>query len=439
MKTLLAGLILKKELNMNNETTRRGGFGILVTIAYRNIWRNLRRTAFCITAVGIAVFFIIFYQSFINGMMKSIHDVVQVFELGHVRAVSAQYEAESEYMPVQYPVAEGGSLAEIIGQIEAVPGVKAVFPRISAYATLQENIIKHATLWGLKINDEVAVNNFNLTDRSNGLVEGRYPAPDSNECAVGVAFAQKAGLKIGDRIPLKTVSAQFSDKMWSPTIVGLFSFDYGKADKESIIVDFSRLQRLLVLEDATQQLVVYTKTDADSIPVARAMRNILGDENIVREWRDNYWVEVMDMAKPLYVAIYLIFLVVACFLIINTVMMIIHERIKEIGMMGSLGMTRSEIVQVFFFESVFLSVFGALAGVVLGGLLTGVGQFFPLRWTALTGDTFSAFPAANALFMEFSPISLFQSWLLGVGVASIFTLIPSLKSAFIEPVEALRR
>jgi putative ABC transport system permease protein len=424
---------------MKNETSRQGGLSVLVTIAYRNIWRNVRRTAFCVSAVAIAVFFIIFYQSFINGMMASIHDVVQVFELGHVRAVSTQYEAESEYMPAQYPVAEGRSLTALIKQIEGVGGVRAVFPRIMVYATLQENIVKHASLWGLNMNDEVKVNHFNLTERSNGLVEGRYPAPDTNECVIGVGFARKAGLKIGERIPLKTVSAQFSDKPWSPTIVGLFSFDYGKADNETIIVDFTRLQRLLVLEDATQQLVVYTWTDADSIPVARAMQSILGADAIVREWRDNYWVEVMNMLKPMYVTLYLIFLIVACFLIINTVMMIIHERVKEIGMMGSLGMTRSEIVLVFFIESVFLSIFGASVGVILGGLLTGVGQFFPLRWTSLTGDTFSAFPAANALFMEFSPLLLLQSWLLGVGVASIFTLIPSLKSAFIEPVEALRR
>jgi putative ABC transport system permease protein len=130
---------------------------------------------------------------------------------------------------------------------------------------------------------------------------------------------------------------------------------------------------------------------------------------------------------------------VASFLIINTVVMIIHERIKEIGMMGSLGMTRREIVEVFFFEAFFLSAIGAFAGVVLGGILTGVGQFFPIRWMAMTGSSFIEIPASNALFLNFSPIALLRAWFMGVVVASIFTLIPSLKSAFVEPVEALRR
>jgi putative ABC transport system permease protein len=120
--------------------------------------------------------------------------------------------------------------------------------------------------------------------------------------------------------------------------------------------------------------------------------------------------------------------------------MIIHERIKEIGMMGSLGMTRGEIVKVFFFESLFLAIAGATAGVILGGILTGIGQFFPLRWTAMVGETtYADMPAANAIYFQFSFTNLFRGWILGVVIASLFTLFPSLKSAFVEPVEALRR
>ena len=423
-----------------NGNYRHGGTGALVTIAFRNIFRNFRRTMFCVAAVGIAVFFIVFYSSLIEGMLKSMHEVVQVFELGHVRAVSAQYEAESEYNPVQYPVAEGQSLAAVTERIRAIPGVRAVFPRISAYATLQESLVKHAVLWGMNMREETAVNHFNLTDRNDGLTEGRWPAPGSSECAVGLRFAEKAGLRIGDRLPLKTVSAQFSDKMWAPVVSGIFRFDYAKADTETIIVDFSRLRRLLVLDDATQQIIVYADSPEQSGRIAAEMEKILGPEDVVTEWRDQYWIVMMNMYEPLYYLIYLIFLIVACLLIVNTITMIIHERIKEIGMMGSLGMTRGEIVRVFFFESVFLAMAGATAGVILGGILTGIGQFFPLRWTAIAGEsTFAEMPAANAIFFAFSFANLLRSWLMGVLVASLFTLFPSLKSAFVEPVEALRR
>jgi putative ABC transport system permease protein len=135
----------------------------------------------------------------------------------------------------------------------------------------------------------------------------------------------------------------------------------------------------------------------------------------------------------------MVFLIVASFLIINTVMMIIHERIKEIGMMGCLGMTRAEIVTVFFFESLFLAAIGAFAGVIIGGLITGIGANYPIRMGDLYGNTFSEMPLSNAIFFQFSFGKLLMAWLMGVVVASLFTLIPSLKSAFVEPVEALRR
>jgi putative ABC transport system permease protein len=436
---------------------KQGGTGTLIKIAYRNIWRNKRRTIFCFSAVGIAVFFIVIYSSLIDGMTATINKTVQVYDLGHIRVVSAQYEAENEYMPVQYPVESsakqtpsalqpssasqtlGKSWKELAASIKKIPGVAAVFPRISSIATLQESTIKHAVLWGIDIEGETEAHNFNLTDRSNGLMEGRYPAPGTNECAIGKIFAQKSGMGIGDNITLKTVSAQFSDKIWSPVITGIFNFDYIKFDEQYIIVDFERLQRLLVLDEGTQSLVIYANDENMSASIAASVRNLLGQDSVVSEWNDNYWVAIMKTASAIYTVIFLVFLIVASFLIINTVVMIIHERIKEIGMMGSMGMTRGEIVKVFFFESVFLAAFGALIGVFIGGLLAFIMQNFPIRMGDLYGNTFSDMPMSNAIFFQFSVGRMLMAWLMGVGVASVFTLIPSLKSAFVEPVEALRR
>ena len=422
---------------MSNEY-KRGGNGAMIKIAYRNIWRNKRRSIFCFTAVGIAVFFIVVYSSLIGGMIKSINDTVQIYELGHVRAVSRQYEAESEYMPVQYPVADGKSWKSLSAGIREIPGVRAVLPRIAAMATLRENVVKHAVLWGLDIEKEMALNHFNMANRDDGLLEGRWPQ-DANECAVGIVFARKTGLSVGDRIPLKTISANFSERFWSPQITGVFNFDYIKIDERYIIVDIERFQRLLALEEGTQSLVIFAEDDSYSGAISAAARNILGEDAVVTEWRDNYWVAVMRMVTPVYTIVFLVFLVVASFLIINTVVMIVQERVKEIGMMGCLGMTRAEISKVFFFESLFMAAFGALAGVFLGGIIAGVFSQNPIRMGDLYGNTFSEMPLSQVIFMEFSPFILIRAWIMGVVISSIFTLIPSLKSAFVEPVEALRR
>jgi putative ABC transport system permease protein len=424
---------------MADARDRTGGLGALLTIAYRNIWRNGRRTALCVAAVAIAVFFNIFMQAWIDGMMDSIEEVVRTYETGHVNVVSSAFEADKEYFPVQFPVADGRNADELVAEIEALPGVSAALPRITAYATLFDSTVKHALLWGVRQDRERLINHWNLTDRDDGLVEGRFPADGANECAIGTEFARKTGLKVGDKLPLKTMSAQFSDKYWSPTVVGVFEFDYAKYDGEVVIVSFDRLGRILSLDGATQQLFVYAKDPGRAAELRLGIERIVGEGQVVREWSDNYWVAMMRKSSFLYVIIFAVFQIVASFLIVNTVLMVIHERIKEIGMMGALGMTRREIVLVFFFEAVFLSVIGAFAGCLLGGVVTKLGSLYPMDTELFTGGGMKDMPFSGTLFIAFSPATIAQGFLFGVAVAAACTILPSLKSAFVEPVEALRR
>jgi putative ABC transport system permease protein len=423
---------------------RTGGLGALLTIAYRNIWRNGRRTALCAFAVAIAVFFNIFMKAWIDGMVGSMEEVVRTYETGDVNVVSSGFEADREYYPVQFPIAigqyaEGSDVDELIAEIEALPGARAALPRITAYATLFDSTVKYALLWGVRAEREREINIWNLSDRDDGIVLGRYPAEGANECAVGTEFSRKTGLKVGDKLPLKTLSAQFSDKYWSPVIVGVFEFDYAKYDENVVIVSFDRLRRILSLGGATQQLIVYAKDSGRSAELRSGVERIVGEGNVVREWTDNFWVAYMRQFSFLFVVIFGVFQVVASFLIINTVLMVIHERIKEIGMMGALGMTRREIVLVFFFEAVYLSIIGALAGCILGGAATLLGSLYPMDLELITGGGLKDMPVAGTIFVAFTPLAIAKGFIFGVTISAICTILPSLKSAFVEPVEALRR
>jgi len=320
-----------------------------------------------------------------------------------------------------------------------IPEVNAVFPRIQTYASLLESVVKHALVWGIDTEGEPSYHFFNLTKRSDGLREGRYPRAGENACAVGTVFAEKTGIRIGDRLPFKVVSAQFSDKFWNPEVVGIFQFDYRRYDEGVIIVPFDRLQRILVLGEGTQQLVVYLKEGTQVERVKGELKRAFSPGTFVRGWTENYWVAYLRSSTVLYLIIFGVFQIVASFLIINTVVMVIHERIKEIGMMGALGMTRREIVQVFFFEALLLSVLGAFCGVLLGGTATWIGSRFPLDMEMFTGGGMKEFPITGTLILRFSPQILGKGFLFGVVVSALCTIFPSLKSAFIEPVEALRR
>ena len=408
-------------------------------MAYRNLNRNRRRTVLCVVAVALAVFFNIFMQAWIQGMYDSIEEVIRTFETGHIHIASKQYEKEKEYLPVQYPLEDGEPVEELERRLHTIPAVETVFPRIQTYASFFEGLVKHGLVWGIDTEGETAYHFFNLTKRNEGLVEGRYPRKGENACAVGSSFARKTGIKIGDTLPFKVVSAQFSDKFWNPQVVGIFQFDYRRYDEEVIIVPFDRLQRVLVLDKGTQQLVVYLKKGHLVDAVKKEVQKLFSPGTFLRGWTENYWVAYLRSSTVLYVIIFGVFQIVASFLIVNTVVMVIHERTKEIGMMGALGMTRSEIVQVFFFEALLLSVLGAFCGVLLGGTAAWVGSHFPLDMDLFTGGAMKEFPITGTLILRFSYKILLEGFLFGVVVSALCTIFPSLKSAFIEPVEALRR
>jgi len=279
---------------MINTGRSTGGIGMLSVIAWRNIGRNRRRSVLCITAVAIAVFFVVFMNSWMEGMFLGIEQTVRTYETGHVLAVSEGFEAEKEYLPVQFPLEDGDrgyqSEAAIRKSVESLPGVRAALPRIQVYASLFDSAVKHAIVWGIDIEQEQAVNDFNLTRRSNGLVSGRFPSPGSNECIIGTVLAEKAGLRVGDRIPFKMVSAEFSDKYWNPVVSGLFEFDYRKMDENTIIVPIDRLQRILGLQDRIQQLVVFAYDYRDSREIKSRMESLLPQSTVIRTWTENYWV-----------------------------------------------------------------------------------------------------------------------------------------------------
>jgi putative ABC transport system permease protein len=413
--------------------------GTFLVIAFRNIWRNKRRTWFCISAVAIAVFFNIVMNSMIDGMVKAMEVAVRTFETGHVLVVSKYFEENKEYLPVQYSLNETRSLKDLLSEIESIPGVKAALPRMSVYASLFDSTVKHAIIWGIDPERERKINYFNLTKRNDGIVAGRFPSLGSNECAIGSTLAKKLGIKIGDRISFKMISAQYSDKFMNPQIVGIFNFDYIKYDENVIILPYDRLSKVLVMQDKVQQLFIYADRYEQAGKIKLAVQSLVGSEAVVREWREHYWIALMRSFNFLYIIIFTIFQVVASFLIINTILMVIHERIKEIGMMGALGFTRWQVVRTFFYEALYLSIFGAMMGTFIGAFGTWLGSMFPLDFTYFTGGGLKDYPIAGTIFLSFSPTILLQGFFFGILVSACCTLLPSLKSAFIEPVEALRR
>jgi putative ABC transport system permease protein len=423
---------------------KKGGFLFLIKIAYRNIFRNLRRSVLCMIAIASAVFISIFFTGFMQGTRDSIIAGTISYETAHISINSKEYEKKRLFNPIWFPIEMNESLSDMIRNINGIDGVEKVMPRIKTYATVQDNNIKNVTLWGIDMEEELQFQNkthlayFNMKTKNvnNCLVKGRLPEKNQNECIIGYELAKRMNIGLDDKVTLKVVSSQLSDKFIKPNVVGIFDFDFYDMDKDYIIMSFEKLQKILNLSNKTPLLFIYANDILRTDEIAKSVEKMYRSENLViNKWQDNFRITLFDQSNGMMIIMQIAFIIVASFLIINTIMMVIHERIKEIGMMGALGMSRFEIVIVFFNEAVILSLLGSLIGVLSGALLTFFGSLFPID-SRFFGNSMEV---SNTIYIKFSYAILLSGLLYGLIVSAICTIFPSLKSAFIEPVEALRR
>jgi putative ABC transport system permease protein len=434
-------------MSMNNKKNgafiakKRGGLGKLFVIAYRNIYRNKRRTTFCIVAISVTVFFIISMAALMDGFIDNFAKQVLTYETGDVLITSKDFENKNLFLPLQYPIeVPGKDLSALVREIGEIPSVGLISPRIKTHVSLLNSVIKNALLWGIDIERELGYNVFNYKTKNANkcLVTGRYPSGKANECAIGFRLASRMGVTIGDKIQLKIVSSEFSNKFYFPTIVGITDFNMNEMDKEVVIIPFEKAQKLAGLAGTTQIICVYAMNRSEAPSVIAALEKKFGTIPgiSIKPFEKNPLIAYMKSTDIMMAIIYIIFMIVASFLIINTIIMIIHERIKEIGMMAALGMTRKEIVLVFFLESVVLSGIGSLIGCLAGGIATFVVSKFPFDIGAVMEDMMAM---NNTIFVTFSPSIIAQGFAYGLIISGLCTLIPSLKSAFVKPVEAIRR
>ena len=156
---------------------------------------------------------------------------------------------------------------------------------------------------------------------------------------------------------------------------------------------------------------------------------------VVASWHDaSAWYAWLQMADISYNFIGLFFIILGTTVIMNTTMMTVYERMKEIGTIAAMGMTGKQIVLLFFLEAFFMSFIASFIGVSIGSsLVAAIGQIdMSQAWEGLDMDV------TSVITFRLNMRSVLFTFLYSVGVASAVTFIPSRKAAKIEPVEALR-
>jgi ABC-type lipoprotein release transport system permease subunit len=400
-------------------------------MAWRNIWRNKARSMVIMLSVAIGLLAGIGVLALYKGMMKSRVRTVIDSEVAHLQLHHADFK--KDYHPA-YLLPGANALLQ---KVQSYPEVKMAAPRSLA----QGMLVTTTGSAGVQINGVVPQLEYGASHLRGKLIAGEgFHEVKKNEILVGKKLADKMKLKTGSKLVLTFTDT--ADNLVSSAfrVAGIYQSGNAPLDEANVYVLLTTLNELLLTGDAFHEIAILLNRDEDLQAVQEKLRSAY-PSLLVESWKEiSPETELMVKTVDEYSYIIMIVILVAlAFGILNTMLMSVLERTKEIGMMVALGTPRLSIFLLVLLEAVFLTIAGTPIGLLAAYLITGHYQKHGLDLSGMGKDMMASFGFDTTIYPSFPWEKLIIILILVVGTALLSCLLPALKALRLKPVEALRR
>lgn len=415
----------------------------LVRMAFRNLSRNRLRTSVSVLAIAVAVAVVVFAKGFIDGMIDTYLDNTIRLTTGHVRIVQAEYPKKERLLPLTYPVDGLGQedLTAFTRRLSGLPGVAVATPRIRFAAMVSQGEEEPEGVLGMGMDFD---REEQVAHLSRYLRDGRFPEERRNELLAGQKLLNKLGLKVGSRVTLVANTSYGSLNGRTFTVVGSLVSGLAQLDESTVFLSLGPAQSFVQLDGAATEVIVQAKNQARVPQITAAVAGLVRADDPHGRYKVTPWNETSAMAglmgamRNVYAVIYLLIVFFATIVVINTMLMIVNERTREIGMLGALGFTGRRIVTLFVLEGAALGLVGSAFGAILGAVVT--------RSLSVTGIDFGELMEGygkelllpSKIYPEFNLGIIAFAFVLGVVIPALGTLMPARRAQRLDPSVALR-
>jgi len=337
-------------------------------LAFRNIFRNRRRTIMTLIMVGGGVAGLLLVGGFFARMYEGIRESTIRGGLGHLQVFTAEHYRREEVRTLDTGI---DSWQQVAAAISTAPHVRGVAPRINFYG-LVSNGSKSSMFMGSAV-DPVAEKSLGFTT---SITDGRGldGAPGGEvEAVIGTDLAKSMNVKVGDGLTLMTTTSDGAMNGIDVQIVGITKTGWSEVDARSLSITLASTQRLLA-SDRITNLVIGLDETANTDLVYNELAPRLrgqGQELVLKKWIDlaTSYKQIRSLFNTIFIFIGVIVFFMVLMSSVNTLLMTMFERTREIGTMLAMGTPRSWIIALFMFEATLIGVLGAAAGVAAGSLL----------------------------------------------------------------------
>lgn len=404
---------------------------MLLSISWRNIWRNKVRSLVIIFSVALGIFSGVLAGAFFKGMADQRIQKVIKTELSYVQIHNPGFEQTSDFANFI------SNAKEIEDEVLKIPNVTGVSRRIS----IQSMAASAETASGVLISGIFPEYEQNVTNISSKLIDGKYfEGISRNPVVIGKKLAEKLNVRVRSKIIITIQDMDNNITSGAFRIAGIYSTNNNMFDESNIFVRFSDIQKLTGFpENAAHEIAININDNENLATVFTEVKDVTGNNLDVKTWKElspemNYLTEAMDMYMYIFIIIILMALL---FGIINTMLMVVMERTKEIGMLMAIGMNKGKVFSMIVLESVLLSLTGGIVGIIIGAVSSKFGETHPID-LSMWAQGYEQLGYDAFVYTKLDPNMLVNVTVLVIITGVIAAIYPAYKALKNDPADALR-
>lgn len=403
---------------------------IILKIAWRNIWRNPRRSFVLITSIAVGVFGYLGTISFSRGFINQMIETTINLYGGHILISAKGYYDNPQ---IRLFIDEPERIAQLLNK---VPGINYA-PLVS----FQGMINSSETASGVIIQGVNPVEESKITIISRSITQGKYltRSYERNEIVLGEALAEKLNVELGEKIVLMTTDLDNNINSGAYRIVGLFRTFSTDFDKSFVFIHQTQAQNLI---GYSRQVTAFTVRLNKELVLESVMEKIKLNLNVnkieVLSWKDRNPILVLSLKaydNAVILIVGILFIAIA-FSIANSFLMVIYERIHEFGIMLANGILPKKIRSMLYFEASFITIIGTLLGLSISAVIFGYWSHVGLDLSAFAKGL-GKFGVGALVYPDVDASDVIVGFLVIQIVVFLSVIYPSIKASRFEPAEAI--
>ncbi len=404
---------------------------MIFKLAWRNIWRNKRRTYITAASILFAVLLASLMESLQKGAWDNMIGNVVNFYIGYAQIHQKGYW-EDQSLDQAIPFT-----AELKNIPKEVSEVKNVLPRMESFALASTG---NTTMGALVVGIDPEVEN-RMTQLQTRLRQGAYLNATDKAALVAEGVADNLNLKVGDTLVLVSQGYHGVNAAGKYPVKGIIHLGSPELNKQMVYLPLHEAQWFFGAEGLITSLALHIERPGDVTKAVKAVKAKLNlQEYEVMDWKellpDLVRAKALDSAGN-YIVYCILYLIIA-FGIFGTILMMTKERSYEFGVLVAIGMRRFRLSATVWLEVIMLGLLGAAAGILCSVPVVGYFHNNPLHFSGNYAAAMERYGFEPIFPAAFRPSIFLVQAIVVIILTALMALYPIFKIRKLEPVEAMR-